>query len=64
MSELHELLTYVIEHQDIDTRQAIEAYFNQFVWSILKDEWDNRMLEEQRKLFAACVRRYLEDHKR
>ncbi len=64
MSELHELLTYVRDHQDIETRQAIEAYFNQFVWSILKDEWDNRMSEEQRKLFAWRVKRYLEDDTR
>jgi hypothetical protein len=64
MSELHELLTYVRDHQDIDTRQVIEAYLNQFVWSILKDEWDNRMCEEERRLFTLSVKRYLRDHKR
>jgi hypothetical protein len=64
MSELHELLTYVRDHQDIDTREAIEAYLNQFVWSILKDEWDNRMSEDEREMFTFCVERYLRDHTR
>jgi hypothetical protein len=64
MSDLYELLTYVRDHQDIETRQAIEAYFNQFIWSILKDEWDNRMSEDERKLFTWRVKRYLKDRER
>ena len=45
---IQEILQYVIDHPEMTTRAALEAYFDQFLFSLEKQEWDS--LTDQEKL--------------
>ncbi len=48
---IQEILQYVIDHPEMTTRVAVDSYFDQILWSIEKQEWDD--LTDQEKQFFA-----------
>ena len=49
---IREILQYVIDHPGITTRAAVDSYFDQFLWSIGKQEWDS-LNDQEKQLFVA-----------
>ncbi len=45
--EIREILQYVVDHPDLTTRAAVDAYFDQLLFSLEKQEWD--LLSEDEK---------------
>ncbi len=45
---IQEILQYVIDHPEMATKLAIESFFDQFLFSLEKQEWDS--LTDQEKL--------------
>ena len=45
---IQDILQYVIDHPEMTTLFAVDAYFNQFLWSIEKQEWDSLTEDEKR----------------
>lgn len=48
---IQEILQYVVDHPDMTTRAAIESFFDQFLWSIEKQEWDG-LTDQEKQNFA------------
>ena len=48
---VQEILQYVIDHPDMTTRAAVDSYFDQFLWSIGKQEWDS-LTDQEKQLFV------------
>ena len=46
---IREILQYVIDHPEMATRAAVGSYFDQFLWSIGKQEW-NQLADRERSL--------------
>lgn len=51
-------LSDFIKKSDLDTRSAVQAYFDQVIWSIEKDEW-MRMTNEDQQQFVNTVEQYV-----
>ena len=51
---VQEILQYVIDHPDMTTRAAVDSYFDQFLWSIDKREW-NGLNDQEKQQFADQV---------
>ncbi|MEW8563757.1 MAG: hypothetical protein AB2541_16735 [Candidatus Thiodiazotropha sp.] len=49
---IREILQYITDHPEMTTRSAVEAYFDQIIWSIEKEEWEN-LTEEEKQWFVA-----------
>ena len=50
-SAIQEILQYVIDHPDMKTRSAVDSYFDQFLFSIEKQEWDG-LTDQYKQQFA------------
>jgi len=37
---IHEILQYVLDHPEISTGLAVDSYFDQFLFSLERQEWD------------------------
>ena len=37
---IQEILQYVSDHPEMMTKAAVDSYFDQFLWSIEKQEWE------------------------
>ena len=48
---IQEILQYVIDHPEMTTRAALDSYFDQFVWSLEKDEYQ-RLTDREKQQFA------------
>ena len=51
---IQEILQYVIDHPEMTTRAAVDSYFDQFLWSIEKQEWDG-LTDQEKQQFAVQV---------
>ena len=45
---IQEILQYVTDHPEMTTIAAVDSYFDQFLWSIEKQEWDSLTEDEKR----------------
>jgi len=50
-SEIQEIIQYVIDHPEMSTRAALDSYFDQFLWSLEKQEW-NGLSDQEKWQFA------------
>ena len=50
-SAIQEILQYVIDHPDMATRTAVDSYFDQFLWCIERQEWDD-LTDQEKQQFA------------
>lgn len=48
---IQEILQYVLDHPDMTTKAAVDSYFDQFVWSSEKDEYQ-RLNDQEKHQFA------------
>ena len=48
---IREILQYVIDHPDMTTRAAVDSFFEQFLWSLEKQEW-NGFTDQEKRQFA------------
>ncbi len=48
---IREILQYVIDHPDMTTRAAVDSYFDQFLFSLEKQEWDG-LTDQEKQQFA------------
>ena len=48
---IREILLYVIDHPEMTTRSAVDSYFDQFLFSLEKQEWDY-LSDQEKHLFA------------
>jgi len=48
---IQEILQYVIDHPDMTTRAAVDSFFEQFLWSLEKQEW-NGFSDQEKRQFA------------
>ena len=53
-SAIQEILQYVIDHPEMTIRTAVDSYFDQFLWSIGKQEWDS-LTDQEKLLFVDQV---------
>ena len=47
---VREILQYVLDHPEILTRSAVDSYFDQILWSLEKQEW-NQLTEQEKQRF-------------
>lgn len=50
-----EILQYITDHPEMTTRSAVESYFDQIIWSIEKEEWEN-LTEEEKQQFVVRLK--------
>ena len=48
---IQEILQYVIDHPEMATKSAVDSYFDQFLWCIEKQEWNN-LTDQEKRQFA------------
>ena len=48
---IQDILQYVIDHPEITTVDAVSSYFEQFLFSLEKQEW-NSLTEREKQQFA------------
>ncbi len=48
---IQEILQYVIDHPELNTKLAIDLYFDQFLFSLEKQEWD-QLTDRDKQQFA------------
>ena len=48
---IQEILQYVIDHPDMTTRAAVDSFFEQFLFSLEKHEWNN-LIDQEKQLFV------------
>ncbi len=46
---IQEILQYVLDHPEMATRAAVDSYFDQLLWSIEKQEWEQLSDQEKRR---------------
>jgi len=51
---IQEILQYVIDHPEMATKLAIESFFDQFLFSLEKQEWDN-LTDLEKQQFAEQI---------
>ncbi len=44
---IREILQYVIDNPDMTTRATVDSYFDQFLFSIERQEWDSLTVQEK-----------------
>lgn len=47
---IREILQYVSAHPEMATREAVDSYFDQIIWSIEKAEWTRLTDQEKTNL--------------
>ncbi len=52
-AEIREIFEYVRDHPEMTTREVVDAYFDQFIWSIEKGEWENLTDREKQEFVDA-----------
>ena len=50
-SAIQEILQYIIDHPKMTTKSAVECYFDQFLFSLEKHEWDG-LTDQEKQLFV------------
>ena len=50
-AEIREILEYVSAHPEMTTREAVDAYFDQIIWCLVKDEWQ-KMCDQEKQVFV------------
>jgi len=48
--EIQEILQYVLDHPEMTTRSAVDSYFDQFLFSLERQEW-NQLTEQEKQRF-------------
>lgn len=48
---IREILQYVIDNPDMTTRAAVDSYFEQFLFSLEKQDWDS-LTEQEKQQFT------------
>ncbi len=48
---IQEILQYVNGHPEMTTKLAVDSYFDQFLWSIEKQEWE-QLTDQEKQQFA------------
>lgn len=48
---IQEIFQYVLDHPEMTTRAAVSSYFDQFLWSLEKQEW-NSLTDQEKQQFA------------
>ncbi len=51
---IREILEYVCNHPEMTTREAVDSYFDQIIWSIEKAEWE-KLSDQDKQQFAAAL---------
>jgi len=51
---IQEILQYVLDHPEMTTIAAVDSYFDQFLWSIEKQEW-SRLTDSEKQRFVATL---------
>lgn len=46
---IQEILQYVIDHPEMTTRAAVDTYFDQFLFSLEKQEWSGLTDQEKQQ---------------
>ena len=59
---IQEILQYVIDHPEVTTRAAVDSYFDQFLWSLEKDEYQ-RLTDQEKQQFAGQLDLQIGQHK-
>ena len=49
---IQEILQYVLDHPDMMTRSAVDSYFDQFLFSVEKQEW-SQLTDVEKQSFVA-----------
>jgi len=47
---IQEILQYVLDHPEMTTRTAVDSYFDQFLFSLEKQEWE-QLTDDEKRLF-------------
>ena len=47
---IQEILQYVLDHPEMSTKAAVDAYFDQFLFSLDKQEWDALTNQEKHQI--------------
>jgi hypothetical protein len=47
---IREILQYVLDHPEMTTEAAVVSYFDQFLWSAEKEEWE-KLTAQEKQLF-------------
>ena len=47
---IRDILQYVLEHPEMTTEAAVGSYFDQFIWSSEKEEWE-KLTAQEKQLF-------------
>jgi uncharacterized protein YaaW (UPF0174 family) len=53
-AEIREILEYVSDHPEMKTREAVDSYFDQIIWSIEKAEW-KKLSDEEKQVFVDAL---------
>ena len=54
---IREILQYVVDHPEMTTRAAVDAYFDQFLFSLEKQEW-SQLTDIEKQSFVATLDAY------
>lgn len=53
-AEIREILEYVSDHPEMKTREAVDSYFDQIIWSMSKEEWQ-RLTDQEKQVFLDAL---------
>ena len=53
-AEIREILQYVCAHPEVTTREAVDVYFGQIIWSIEKAEWE-KLIDQEKQEFVNAL---------
>lgn len=53
--ELKQLFEFVREHKHLSVQEAIDEFFKPTIWSLAKEEYYQRMYQQDRERFIRCV---------
>ena len=59
--EIKELIEYVEQRQDRAIKEVIEEYFKLITWSLEKDEFENRMNDDERAMFVKAIEKQVKN---
>ncbi len=59
--EIKELIEYVEQHQDRAIKEVVVEYFKLIIWSLEKDEFENRMNDNERAMFVKAIEREMKN---
>ena len=55
---IREILQYVLDHPEMATREVLDSYFEQVIWSIEKQEWLG-LTEQEKQWFSDQVEDFI-----